>query len=60
MRERRERRRERRRRSNVLRPPPAASMRPTPGTRAEMEAVKKFSRINVSMACICCSPAAFM
>ena len=25
-----------------------------------MEAVKKFSRINVSIAAICCSPAAFM
>ena len=41
-------------------PPPAASIRPTPGTRAVMEAVKKFSRIRVSIAAICCSPAAFM
>ena len=40
--------------------PPVASMSPTPGTSAEMEAVKKFSRSNVSIAAICVSSCCFM
>ena len=60
IRERRERRRERTREIKLRSPPPSASMHATPGTSAEIEAVKKFSRSSVSIADICCRSCCFM
>ena len=52
--------RERTREIKLRSPPPSASMHATPGTSAEIEAVKKFSRSSVSIADICCRSCCFM